>query len=150
MSDDAGVPDDSPVHRLLRDRGAPDALARGGLLALVDAWDGIVTSVEGEYPLGLDDFLNDMDLRDLLAEALPLADEPEGRAARSRVAALDDRMRAACAPAPCLWGEDVEEEEGLDPGREWWYYLRPLQLNDDLAAELAAWGLLTDAHDDER
>lgn len=140
---------ETPIHRLLRDRGAPDALVRGGLPGLLEAWRGIVASVEGVYPLGLDDFLNDMDLRDLLAAALPLADEPEGRAARHAVAALDDRLRAACAPAPCLWGEEVEEEEGLDPGREWWYYLRPLQLNEDLAAELAAWGLLTDVHDDE-
>lgn len=149
MNDDPGQAQ-TPVQRLLRDRGAPDALVRGGLRAVVDTWEGIVTSVESGYPLGLDDFLNDMDLRDLLAAALPLADEREGHDARARVATLDDRLRAACAPAPCLWGEEVEEEEGLDPGREWWYYLRPLQLNDDLAAELAAWGLLTDAHDDER
>lgn len=61
---------------------------------------------------------------------------------------LDDRVRRASVVTGCLWGEDVEEDGGLDPGREWWYYLRPAQLNnelaDELADELAAWGLLDD------
>jgi hypothetical protein len=149
MNEDDARSAESAVHRLLMDRGAPEALVQGGLPGLMEAWEGIVASVEREYPLGLDDFLNDMDLRDLLAAALPLAGDAEGHDARRRVAALDDRLRAACVATACLWGEDVEEEEGLDPGREWWYYLRPLVLNQELAQELETWGLLADAQDDE-
>ena len=54
--DDArnGERSESAVHRLLMDRGAPDALVRGGLPGLVEAWAAIVASVEGGYALGLD------------------------------------------------------------------------------------------------
>lgn len=132
------------VRQLLADRGCPEELVRGGLPMLAEKWAAVVASVEGGYPFGLDDFLNDMDLRDAIAGALAVATPDEKAAVTSTVDALDRRLQAASAASACLWGEDVEEDDGLDPGREWWYYLRPLQLNDDFAAELAAWGLLDD------
>ncbi|MBK8058341.1 MAG: hypothetical protein IPK33_10815 [Gemmatimonadetes bacterium] len=135
------------VRQLLADRGCPEELVGRGSPGVAEKWEAIVASVEGRYPFGLDDFLNDMDLRDALAAALAVATPDERAALRPRVEALDQRLQAASTASPCLWGEDVEEDDGLDPGREWWYYLRPLQLNEDFAAELAAWGLLDD--DDE-
>lgn len=132
------------VRQLLADRGCPEELVRGGLPMLADKWGAVVASVEGGYPFGLDDFLNDMDLRDAIAGALVVATPDEKAAVRPTIDLLDRRLQAASAASPCLWGEDVEEDDGLDPGREWWYYLRPLQLNEDFAAELAAWGLLDD------
>ena len=136
------------VRQLLAERGCPDELVREGLSGVADKWEAIVASVEGGYPFGLDDFLNDMDLRDAIAAALAVATPDERAVLQPRVTSLDQRLPAASAPSACLWGEDVEEDDGLDPGREWWYYLRPLQLNEDFAAELAAWGLL-DEDDDE-
>lgn len=135
--------EDDAVQRLLRARGCPDEVVHGGLEGLADKWDAIVSSVERGYSFGLDDLLNDMDLRDVLAAALAVAAGGDD-ALRARVEVADNRLRAASVPSPCLWGEDVEADDGLDPGREWWYYLRPSILHDELAGELAAWGLLND------
>jgi hypothetical protein len=132
------------VRQLLADRGCPEELVRGGLPMLAEKWAAVVASIEGGYPFGLDDFLNDMDLRDAIAGALAVATPDERTAVQPAIDVLDRRLQAASAASACLWGEDVEEDDGLDPGREWWYYLRPLQLNEDFAAELAAWGLLDD------
>ena len=55
------------VRRLLIDRACPEDVVEGGLPGLVDRYEAIVRSVEEGYAFGLDDYLNDMDLRDLVA-----------------------------------------------------------------------------------
>jgi len=135
------------VRQVLADRGCPDDVVRAGLAGLAERWAMIVAAVEAGYAFGLDDLLNDMDLRELIAGALEVAPAAEEGAHRPAIVALDARLRAVSVPTRCLWGDDVEEDDGLAPERNWWYYLRPAQLNDDLAAELAAWGLLDDGED---
>lgn len=137
------------VQRVLAERGCPDDLVRGGLPALVEKWGVIVQSIEEGYPFGLDDLLNDMDLRDALAAALAVAPAEDAAWATAALTPLDARLQRASRVTGCLWGEDVEEDDGLDPGREWWYYLRPRQLNEELADELSAWGLLDDEEEIE-
>ena len=137
------------VQRVLAERGCPDDLVRGGLPALVEKWGVIVQSIEEGYPFGLDDLLNDMDLRDALAAALAVAPANDAAWATAALMPLDARLQRASRVTGCLWGEDVEEDDGLDPGREWWYYLRPRQLNEELADELSAWGLLDDEEEIE-
>jgi len=140
MSDSTGSHD--VVRRWLADRGCPETVVHGGLEGLVDTWETIVASLEEGYAFGLDDYLNDMDLRDTLAGALAVS-TPEARGrVQSRVHQIDGRFRSATVAGPCLWGTDVEEDDGLDREREWWYYLRPAVLNEELRDELIAWGLL--------
>ena len=129
------------VREMLRQRGCPDWLVAGGLDALIERWHGTVTSVEKTYPFTLDDYLNDLDLRTLLEDALDVAG---ARASDSRehVRDIDERLRAATLPSPSLWGGDVEVEEEHSPEREWWYYRRPALLSDDLREELDSWGLI--------
>lgn len=129
------------VREMLRERGCPAWLVNGGLPALIERWGGIVTSVETGYPFTLDDYLNDLDLRGLLQAALEVAGDSADES-RAQVAAIDDRFRAATEKSPCLWGSDVEFEEGHSPDREWWYYRRPSQLTEELREELESWGLL--------
>lgn len=136
--------DDDAVQRVLADRGCPDDVVRGGLAALVAKWEAFVQSVEGGYPFGLDDLLNDMDIRDAIAAAIAVAPVEQAARVEARLATLDARLQRNSVATGCLWGEEIEEDDALDPGREWWYYLRPRWLNEDLAAELAAWGLLDD------
>ncbi len=131
-----------PVRRALADRGCPEAVVQGGLDGLLRRWKMTVDSVVAVYALSLDDYLNDMDVRDALAVTLPLADESEARVARERLEEIDERFRSVTVATGCLWGEDVEEDDALDPAREWWYYRRPIQLNSEFADELVAWGLM--------
>ena len=132
------------VRRLLIDRACPEDVVEGGLPGLVDRYEAIVKSVEEGYAFGLDDYLNDMDLRDTLFAVMAVILPDERAAVEGRVDALDARLRAVTVASPCLWGDDVEEDDGLDPGREWWYYVRPAKLTEDFANELSAWGLLGD------
>ena len=129
------------VERLLLARGCPPHIVAAGLAGLVDVWSEIVVAIDGGYALTLDDYQNDMDLRDLIAAAMDVA-SPEARAAvEERLTSADSRCLAQTTPTGCLWGDDIAAEEGLDASREWWYYRRPTRPGDALADDLVAWGL---------
>ena len=114
------------VRRLLAERGCPDEVIESGLEGLVAAWERVVGEVEAGYSLGLDDYLNDLDGRQLVEEAIDLAEAADREAARARVRAADLRMKALVRPtAECLWGETVAESEGWTPQSNWWYFSLP-------------------------
>ena len=58
------------VHVFLLSRGCPDDVVEMGLEGLLLEWERAVAQVESGYPLGLDDYLNDLDGRQLLEESL--------------------------------------------------------------------------------
>lgn len=132
---------DDAVRSLLQARGCPAPLVDAGLAGLVDAWDEIVRCVERGYDLTLDDYLNDMDLRDLLEAAWDVASETDRARSAALLTAADTRFRVFTHDAECLWGEDIAEEEGLDPAREWWYYRAPTRPGAQLQEDLENWGL---------
>jgi len=66
-----------PVSEFLKERGCPAHVIRGGLMGLIDSWETTVESVERGYSLGLDDYLNDMDGRQLIEVALGSAPDKE-------------------------------------------------------------------------
>ena len=126
-----------PVREFLRERGAPDHMVEGGLDGLLDYWDTVVEDVTMEYPLGLDDYLNDMDTRELIEGAIEVAPPRERAAALSRVQETDGRLREMVEPAGrCLWGEDMEREEGWSAETNWWYYNKPRHPGPDLKEDL--------------
>jgi len=128
------------LREFLRGRGCPDDVVAGGLEGLVAAWEHTVAQVEGGYPLGLDDYLNDLDGRQLLADALNEAPEGVSAPLRPRVEAADQRMRRHVSRVDeCLWGDRVAAAEQWDAERNWWYYAVPRQpagmLREDLEAQ---------------
>ncbi len=130
-----------PVRALLNARGCPPHIVDAGLPGLVDAWSQVVDSIADEYELTLDDYLNDLDLRDLIAAALEVADVPARLSVTQELDESDTRFRELTEDAPCLWGEDIAAEEGLEPEREWWYYRRPAHPGEQLREDLESWGL---------
>jgi len=127
-----------PVREFLRERGSSSHLIEGGLAGLVESWEAVVSAVEEGYTLGLDDYLNDLDVRQLLKEALPLTSETQRQAFTKRIQQADEQMKQLIAPVPsCLWGAEVAEEEGWTAQNNWWYFSRPLQGNTELLAEIA-------------
>ena len=64
---------DNAVHEFLLSRGCPDDVVQMGLEGLLGEWERAVAQVESGYPLGLDDYLNDLDGRQLLEESLEVA-----------------------------------------------------------------------------
>jgi len=131
-----GPPD--PIRDYLRQRGAPYHVISNGLRGLVENWERVVALVEQGYPLGLDDYLNDMDGRQLLENALEVAPVELREAFLERIRRADERIRQQLVPAGrCLWGQIVADEEGWRDYREWWYFHRPKQAGPQLTAELA-------------
>ncbi len=130
---------DDPVREFLRARGCPDEVVAGGLAGLVGDWERAGAQVEAGYPLGLDDYLNDLDARQLIEECLAVASDAERAKASARVAAADERIRRHVRLIDeCLWGSKVAALERWTRERNWWYFAVPKSpgalLRDDLAA----------------
>src|ERR1051326_2850141 len=84
---------DEDVNERWRSRGVAAHLLDIGRNGLVDRWRAFVQEVETGYRLGLDDYCNDLDLREVI-EAVGLGDDPEIRDLDARLAAqLQDTER---------------------------------------------------------
>jgi hypothetical protein len=128
---------DDPVRDYLRKSGAPYSVVAQGIQGLVENWERVVDQVVQGYPLGLDDYLNDMDGRQLLQNALDLAPDEVREAFLGRVNEADGRIRPALVPAGrCLWGTIVAEDEQWIEEVNWWYFEKPRQPGERLKQEL--------------
>ena len=129
-----------PVRRYLQARGAAAHVVEGGLDGLVRGWEETVESVADGYPLDtLDDYLNDLDGRQILADALAVAPREDGDRLRPGIAAADARFRSLVIPtARPLWGERAAAAHGWTPDRSWWYWSRPRRAGADLDREIDA------------
>jgi len=128
-----------PVREFLRRSGAPYSVVAQGLRGLVENWERVVNQVVQGYNLTFDDYLNDMDGRQLLANALELAPEEIRNAFLPRVYDADRRIRLNLVSAGgCLWGGIVAEEERWSEETHWWYFERPRNPGPRLRAELEA------------
>ena len=106
---------------------------------MIDDWARIAASA-GRYDLTLDDWINDLDLRDIIAGALTVASPSEQREVGATLARADERFRAAtveCAP-PLVGAGEGESAQPPDPQGAWWYRRIPAHpgatMRDDLAA----------------
>ncbi|MBK7645028.1 MAG: hypothetical protein IPJ19_18610 [Planctomycetes bacterium] len=129
-----------PVRAYLLQLGAAEHVVAGGLLGLVERWERIAQETAAGRVLDLDNWRNDLDTRQLLADALPHAPAPESARFHSRLAAADLELRRATQPLPaCIWPAAVAKREGWQPRSNWWYFVRPTRLGPEFAAELEAW-----------
>ena len=129
-----------PVRQFLRERGAAAHVIHGGLEGLLRGWEQTVEAVRDGYPLDtLDDYLNDLDGRQILAEALAVAPPEDAERMRRRLAAADARFGSLVEPtARCLWGDRAAAAHGWAPDRSWWYWRRPRRAGVELSRELDA------------
>ena len=125
------------VRAFLQARGCPGWMVQRGLDGLLAEWENTVVQVDEGYPLGLDDYLNDVDTRQLILEVLEVAGAAERRAAEDRLLAVDARMRELLQPVDeCLWGDEVAAREGWSAERNWWYYALPRRPGELLREDL--------------
>jgi hypothetical protein len=131
-----------PARDYLRERGCGEHVIEGGLEGLVESWEKTVRQVEEGYSLTLDDYLNDLDARQLIAEALVVASDQQRAAIEARLSRADEKMRNLTEPTKfCLWGEEVAEEEGWTAEENWWYFARPIKAAAELLAEIGELGM---------
>jgi hypothetical protein len=125
------------VREFLERRGCPTEVAAGGLEALVAQWESVADALDRGYPLDtLDDYLNDMDARQLIDDAIR-AVPGAGDALRGRLETADRRVRALVTPRErCLWGDRIATSHGWTSAREWWYFTRPTRPGPGLKRDL--------------
>ncbi|MBL8803195.1 MAG: hypothetical protein JNN27_14415 [Planctomycetes bacterium] len=122
---------DGSVADFLRARGCSAQVIDGGLAGLLARWAATVEELAAGYRWTFDDYLNDVDGRQILEEALEHAAHEERAAYSAALAVLDERADAWLSPpAECLWGAAVARAHGWTPERQWWYFRRPSELRD--------------------
>jgi len=83
--------------------------------------------------------LNDLDGRQILADALAVAEPADAEPLRPRLAAADARFRSLAIPTTrCLWGARAAAEHGWTAERSWWYWSRPRRAGAELSREIDA------------
>ncbi|MEZ5964003.1 MAG: hypothetical protein R3F56_09185 [Planctomycetota bacterium] len=131
-------PAQDPVRAHLAERGSPDPVVKAGLAGLVGQWEDFAKAVGKRYDLGIEDYLNDLDVRQLIADVWDLAAVASTRRLAGRLAAADKRVRAATkAAAACLWGSKVAKREAYTPEANWWYYALPKRAGAELREAVA-------------
>lgn len=121
----------------LRRHGCPEHVVRGGLRGLMENWQEVVRSVEEGYSLGLDDYLNDMDGRQLLDEALHVLPAADRKPWLRQIRQADAKMQTLVQPVGrCLWGDETAKQEGWTARKNWWYFSRPIRAGENLLAEI--------------
>jgi hypothetical protein len=133
---------DDSVHAYLVSRGCAPHIVRRGLEGLLHQWSATVRGVEHGNDMTLDEWLNDVDQRDILAGALASADPVSRRAASARLDDADERFLLVTVTCPCVWGDEVENTNGWRPEWQWWYFRRPALPGPILKEDLLANGLL--------
>ena len=126
-----------PVREFLREKGCADHIIRDGLAGLVEQWESAVQAIEDGYAFGLDDYLNDMDVRQLLDESLGVAPHSDRDRFTGRIKEADHKFKGLVEIVDVsLWGTEVAEEEGWTTESNWWYFARPLEAGPELLAEI--------------
>jgi hypothetical protein len=92
---------DDPIRHLLRARGVAEHIVAGGIEGLMAAWEQTAAAIEAGYSLTLDDYLNDLDARQILEIVLRAIPDPDGPLL-NRLRAADARRRARLDRAPQL------------------------------------------------
>jgi hypothetical protein len=139
--DDAESHSRDPIAEYLEKRGVSAGVRKKGLRGLVADWIGIARSA-AHYNLTLDDWVNDLDLRDIIAGALAFAPQNERHALHEALERADDEFRAGTlAFEQSAAHGSRSRAQAYDPSRQWWYFRYPAHPGDSMRADLKAAGV---------
>jgi hypothetical protein len=115
-----------PVRAYCRDRGCLAHVVSGGLLGLVKGWEASVAYLLEAKRQYLCEFLNDLDGRQILHEALTVALPGQLNEVAERVRVADEQFLHATVPVEeCLWGAENAAKHGWAVSVNWWYFRKP-------------------------
>ena len=109
------------------------------LCELIDQWESLTNSLAREaYTFDLDNWLNDVDVRELILEAQPMFSREEMGDHALKLDAADKAFLEATRPFKrCVWGTGTARKEKWTPTTNWWYFRTPRLSNAQLEDELA-------------
>src|SRR5882762_3572679 len=109
------------------------------LRELIDQWATFANDLERQdYNFDLDNWLNDVDVRELIHEALPMFSREEMGDHALKLDEADKTFQAGTREfKKCVWGGGTAKKEKWTPQKNWWYFRTPRRTNAQLEDELA-------------
>ncbi len=121
------------IREHLKKKGCREHVVKGGLKGLIETWETVVVEVSHGYDLTLEDYLNDMDGRQLIEEVRLLASTPAEKSLIKKLGRLDAMMKSLVDPRDhSLWGNDSAATHGWTRWKNWWYFSQPKNPGQDL------------------
>ena len=116
--------------------GPPDVAE---LRDLIDQWAEFTGDLERkDYTFDLDNWRNDVDVRELILEALPMFSREEIGDHALKLDEADKAFQANTRPFKrCVWGHGTQTKEKWTQEANWWYFRSPRHSNAQLEDELA-------------
>ena len=116
--------------------GPPDV---SELRDLIDQWASFADELEKkEYTFDLDNWRNDVDVRELILEALPMFSREEIGDHALKLDEADKAFKAGTRVFKrCIWGHGTQTKEKWTPQANWWYFRTPVRSNAQLEDELS-------------
>jgi len=112
-----------PVREYCRRRGYAEHVIEGGMRYLVESWEYVVQSVVNREIQFQDDYLNDMDGRQILEEVVTVATSEQKTEFFDRIEIADRRFLDVAVPtADSLWGNVNARKHGWTREKHWWYF----------------------------
>jgi hypothetical protein len=115
---------------------------------LLAKWERFAESLAAGYDFDLDNYLNDLDVRQMLADAIARSEAAEAKSAEAKALSpkvLRTKLRAADAMVrratqrvdTCLWGSRNAKKHGYAPDQNWWYFAVPTRRCAEFDRDLA-------------
>lgn len=116
--------------------GPPDV---SELRASIDQWAEFAAELERkDYTFDIDNWRNDVDIRQLVLEALPMFSREEMGDHALKLDQADTTFKAVTRDfRKCVWGHGTQKKESWTPQNNWWYFRTPIRSNGQLEDELA-------------
>ena len=111
----------------------------GEIRELIEQWAQFAQDLAAkDYTFDIDNWLNDVDVRELILEALPMFSSEELGEHALKLEQADKAFLAATRDfKKCVWGKGTARKEKWTPQKNWWYFRTPLSSNGQLEDELA-------------
>jgi len=105
----------------------------------IDQWAEFVADLERkDYAFDIDNWRNDVDVRQLILEALPMFSREEMGDHALKLDEADKAFKAGTRDfKKCVWGHGTQKKENWSPQNNWWYFRTPIRSNGALEDELA-------------
>jgi hypothetical protein len=118
------------VRTYFKQQGYAEHVIEGGVERLLKDWEDVCAPINEN----LDEYINSLDGRRILQEALDLMSDAERAQLADRIASADRKFLEWTEPAESVIGPEGLGRDGYDRNVDWWYWRVP-KVRDDSWSE---------------